>query len=735
MREAKDQCLTVPSPVKRIRPAVAALIAILLSQALIGVIAIREKPLLDKRSDEVGHLNMARFVASQRRLPGPTDIADGIAPETLQFTQPPAYYVALAPLVVLIDDGTPIPGQPNPNAVCSSYNSNLTGWARPRTFNAAESGAVRVALTMRVVQLLLGIATTFVTYRVARRLFPDHSSVALGAAALYAFMPSLVSTTAFIGNDLPVILIGALALDVATRRRRPLIRFGLLLALAALAALSKSTGWSVFILLLPVIWQTTSSLRSRRYAGWVIAALVVTLTAIAALNFASTGSLIGRYPLSWLQGRSEIDGIIQPALTDLWGSITQADQISSIPVRGLNRLHLASLALIGIGGLFLILRSLRSNVMARALAIPALLVLTSLALMLVRNLTAPSELFVFAPFRYLGPAIPALAILAAAALWAYPRRIGVRAAVLLAVSLGWLALDALGYTLTPIPLEERASVVAGWTLPADATPLDAAQDGAPLRVAGYRLDPADRFDDGVVALTLYLAASDDVPTTVDVLELNAGDSPCMFSPARGLRPTTSFLPGEMVAAHVELPYCGPGSPDSVEVTLGWRRASEDGGTTDPLDTPPLRLFTISGTPGPAPECHPNLGLFDHRIQMVKADVPPTFDAAGSLSPSINWLALEAVTVAYQRVYIVRDESGAEVARCPGSPRENTAPTDRWQAGYTVFDDRCALTVTGAQPGQNYSVWVGLRDPNDGHFLGHDRDGDPAFVRLGVSVAQ
>src|SRR5690606_23567741 len=102
------------------------LAAILFAQLLVGIAAIHEKPLFDDQTDEAGHLNMARFVASQRGVPTQDDVEWN--PDTLQFTQPPLYYFLTAPLIALFDDGRPVPGQPNPSAVCHGYNTHMTTW-------------------------------------------------------------------------------------------------------------------------------------------------------------------------------------------------------------------------------------------------------------------------------------------------------------------------------------------------------------------------------------------------------------------------------------------------------------------------------------------------------------------------------------------------------------------------------------------------------------------------------
>src|SRR5690606_29046355 len=82
----------------------AALAAALLVQAMVGVFVIGQQPLFEYQTDEVGHLNTARFIAQEGRPPEAGSFA--WTPETLQFSQPPLQYYVMAPLVLFVDDGS-----------------------------------------------------------------------------------------------------------------------------------------------------------------------------------------------------------------------------------------------------------------------------------------------------------------------------------------------------------------------------------------------------------------------------------------------------------------------------------------------------------------------------------------------------------------------------------------------------------------------------------------------------
>jgi hypothetical protein len=97
----------------------------------------------------------------------------------------------------------------------------------------------------RLVSTALGLFAVAATYGIALEIFPDRRWLALGAAALTAFNPMFIFTTARVSNDAAVTAFGSLVVWGAVRLAvRGLSRRGLVLAGAALglAALSKLSG-------------------------------------------------------------------------------------------------------------------------------------------------------------------------------------------------------------------------------------------------------------------------------------------------------------------------------------------------------------------------------------------------------------------------------------------------------------------------------------------------------------
>jgi hypothetical protein len=711
------------------------LLLILIVQLIIGAVAIVQKPLYEYQTDEEGHLNTARFVAEQHRLPGADDLQWNHA--TLQYSQPPMYYFVAAPLIWLLDDGTPIPGEPVPLPICEDYNTNLTTWARPRTFNIADSGAVRTGYALRLTQLTIAIATTILIYVAALKFSPRAYGQALAAAAMFAFMPSLVSTVAFIGNDVLVMFWGALGLTIFASRRtqtrlsQRAVTFGLLVLVVALATLSKTTGWAMFVLPALVPLQILTSARNGRRLGvLLIGLLALVAIGVAFFNYQTYGSVIGRYPIEALGANQDFWSILRPMLIELWGSLSLTENLSANAVPGLARIQLISCLVVAVGFVILPIQWIRSHRVKEATYAPLFLLGASVALLFIRNLSTINELYVFAPFRYLGPAIPALMLLAAAGLASLPgvlRPIG-----LLAVPVTWVMLTLLLNTMSPEAVVQRNAVVANNQLPDNATAIEANQAGSEIKVVGYQMVPNDTFDNGTIRLTLYLL-TETAPDQMLTLELTAGNTACRLLPVRGFRPSTSFHPGEMVATEVELPYCDDAVNEPVEVNLDWRTVG-NGQPSREEEGSALTLFTIpGGLVTRASQCLENLGEFNDQFQIIKATIPPVIKTPGSLLLSVNWLTKTSTDQSYIRVYSLRDQHNNEIARCEGVPRQDTYPTNRWREGEIIYDDRCEMQVSELPAGETYSIWIGLRNPDDGSYLPHDQNEDPDFVRLGTTT--
>lgn len=192
--------------------------------------------------DETRHYEQARYIALNQQLPSMLVAGQPSA----QPSQPPAYYVLAALPIMLVDvsdnlqarftAGGPTPVVPNRTADRFPYSGT----------------ALALRLT-RLVSTLLGVIAICFTYKAIRIALPNRPKIALMAAALQAWWPQFVMSSAAVNNDVAIALWGAIVFWIAMKLHRSkslrehCIWFGVM-AVVSLASLAiKATGMSLII--------------------------------------------------------------------------------------------------------------------------------------------------------------------------------------------------------------------------------------------------------------------------------------------------------------------------------------------------------------------------------------------------------------------------------------------------------------------------------------------------------
>lgn len=154
--------------------------------------------------DEVWHFPLVEHLATNGlRLPEQDPAV--VTQWRQQGNQPPLYYLVAAVLTSWIDTDdldqlhreNPLPQagiaapDGNPNVIIHYSDLEAFPW-RNTTL------AVHI---VRMFSVLLGAGTIIVTYYLGRELFPDQPVIALGAAALNAFLPMFILISASVSND------------------------------------------------------------------------------------------------------------------------------------------------------------------------------------------------------------------------------------------------------------------------------------------------------------------------------------------------------------------------------------------------------------------------------------------------------------------------------------------------------------------------------------------------------
>ena len=191
---------------------------ILLLYAVIGLTYALVTPVFEA-SDELWHYPMIRHLADGNPLPVQVFDPALAGPWKQQASQPPLYYYLGAALTFWIDasDMEQVRWE-NPHVdnglITVDGNINLT--IHDPDWNPWQGTLLAVRL-VRVFSLLLGLATVYLTYLIAREVVPDRPEIVLGSTAATAFLPMFLFISGAVNNDNLIIPLAALTLYLLIR--------------------------------------------------------------------------------------------------------------------------------------------------------------------------------------------------------------------------------------------------------------------------------------------------------------------------------------------------------------------------------------------------------------------------------------------------------------------------------------------------------------------------------------
>ncbi|MFN2251698.1 MAG: DUF2142 domain-containing protein [Anaerolineae bacterium] len=256
-------------------------------------------PLLEK-PDEVHHAAYVRFVERESRLPVQAGETDAFVEPEAQ--QPPAYYVAAAQLLRMMH-ATGLPAWdpedwvPRINPAFAGDPASLTTntfWLHGVADGLPEPQPSLDLLVLRLVNVLLGLATVVLTYRIGLLVFAQRHWPALAAAALVAFLPQLTFVTSSVSNDPLSWAVSAAYLLLLLRlidapRDGLYARMALLGVVLGVALVTKST----LFFLVPLVFAARPRAATR--SDWLggLAVWLAAAVAIGAWWFARNAALYG----------------------------------------------------------------------------------------------------------------------------------------------------------------------------------------------------------------------------------------------------------------------------------------------------------------------------------------------------------------------------------------------------------------------------------------------------------
>jgi 4-amino-4-deoxy-L-arabinose transferase-like glycosyltransferase len=274
--------------------------------------------------DEIYHYFFIKHLADGKGLPVQNPESPGLWEQ--EGSQPPLYYL-IGALATFWSDTSDAEGllwynpQRNVGRPLDPGNKNVIVHTQRESF--PFQGTVLAVHLVRLLSVLLGAGTVFLTYRLALEVFPDHEHLAVGAAALNAFIPQFLFISGAINNDNLVVLLCSLALlmmlKIVNRKSNIEYRTWVLLGLVlGLACLSKLGGLGLLILTAMI---SAVEARRRRSARPLVGGLIALAVAVAVAgwwyvrNWTLYGDPTGLNMMLDVVGR----GSPPSSLSELWG--------------------------------------------------------------------------------------------------------------------------------------------------------------------------------------------------------------------------------------------------------------------------------------------------------------------------------------------------------------------------------------------------------------------------------
>ncbi|HET91965.1 MAG TPA: DUF2142 domain-containing protein [Chloroflexi bacterium] len=675
-------------------------------------------------SDELWHYPMVKYIADHWALPVQEPGVE--TPWRQEGSQPPLYYALMAAATFWIDTSDmPEVRHLNPhvdNGVATlDGNINLVVH-HPEREGFPWRGAVLALHLIRLLSVLMGVAAVYLTYLIAREVFPERPDLALGAAAVHAFIPLVVFIAGSVNNDNLVVPLSSLALLMLLRLlRRPsleadprssLVAYLALGVVLGLAALTKSS--SLALALLTALVVTVRALRGRSWTEFLVggAATALPLLLVAGWwflrNWQLYGDPLGLNVFKIVLGTREIPADLAQLWRErysfaagYWGNFGGLN----IPMPAWVYAALNGTAIVAALGL--VIAAGRAVVESfipgkpddgrkwPSLDLPLLIcVLWGLGVFLPWALSWARETW-SSQGRLIFSALPTWSLLLALGLTAWlPRHWG--RWVLAAFALFLLGLTVIApfawirpaYALPPA-LTERQIAAIPHRVDVDF--------GANLRLLGYDLEAQRVQPGGQVAVTLYweALAPTDRDHTVFVHLLGEGEllvAQRDTFPGLGLLSTTRLKPGESWADRYVLLVPGTAyTPDEAQIevgvydpTTGDRLPVRDAGGRPLGDNVRFGKVVIQPRAGDLP--HPIAVNFGDRMALVGYDLDRRVLHPGEeVTLTLYWEGLRPMDENYNVSVQFIDAAQRKAAQRDGWPVDGAAPTGTWQPGQVVTD--------------------------------------------------
>ena len=721
--------------------------------------------------DEMYHYFFIKHLADGKGLPVQNPENPGLWRQ--EGSQPPLYYLlgALATFWIDTSDaedllwrnpqaniGTPLdPG--NKNVIVHTDRENFP-----------FRGAVLAVHLIRLLSVLLGTGTVFLTYRLALEVFPDHKHLAVGAAAINAFIPQFLFISGAVNNDNLITFLSSLALLLLIRNTQyPIpntkwisgIRYWVLLgSVLGLACLSKLAGLG--LLLLTAIIVVVEACRHRSARPLVAGAIALAVaTAVAGWWYVRNWTLYGD-PTGLSMMLAVVGQGNPPAnLAELWGEFRGLRMSFwalfgwfSIPVARIAYVILdgvSLLALVGLAVWFVVtarslplrglgwrwklrdrnksnsgilpqsgdspfpspsLRRRGAEPLAERLPLGVLILWLAIVFAgLVRwTWTTPAS-----QGRLLFPAISAISILLILGLsQLVPRRY--TSIPVNVVSLAMFVFAALCPFLYIRPAYARPPIVSP-----DKIPKGVIHDfGDKIRLLGVKTDRVRVNPGETLGITFYWQGLAEMQKDYYLFIHLLGRRGQLVGsedtyPGWGTYPTSLWRPGEIIADTYRLPISEDAlTPSLIRIDVGLYNPD----TGSQLEPGSVIVGQVKMAPQERQMSTVNRQSFnlDNRVALVGYKVNKTELSPGEeIRLTLYWQAVGEMNTDYTVFTHLIDHEGNIWGQKDNQPLEGDYPTSVWGVG-EIIEDEYILTIKEDAPAGVYRLEVGMYDLATGQRL-------------------
>ena len=725
------------------------IIIILLAFILLAVTASVINP-LHEATDELRHYRFVRKIAQEGSLPIQGE--DGCS---AQGHHPPLFYSVAALFTFWVDTGQEVCSGPEDNPFWAYRywevgSDNKNQYLHTDAEQFPWAGAALAAHLTRFVNIAFGAATVFLTWLIARGVWPKRPLLALGTTAFIAFNPMFVYMSGAINNDVIAAFSGA-AITLACVRlitdsnglsRRWGVIMGLLYSMALMSKFNLAA-----IALLVAITMTWVAWRKKQWRLWLEMVLI-----IVGVTLLLTGWWFARNQLLYgeptgVKRLTELWGVRNPAdsfglaiyelpyvWTSLWGRFGYGQVPLPEPIyAGLRWLALFA----ALGYLIPFLRRQTTELKEAAAPLLVLVLNVGIFFAVIFNylLISPAG-----PMgRFFFPAMPALAVLIFYGLrqyfwWPFSGeafKTDKWLAVLVNGGMALLTLVAiLGY-LQPA-YARPASFDAKTAVP---NPTNAQFDSL-IKLRGYQIQQDSVKPGDPIDIELYWEVTAQPPGNyLFFVHLIDGTDTIVAQrdthPGLGHFPSSQWRPGDRFVETIQvyLPETAY-SPATAELSIGFYApdayrlgiTAEDGTFLGDA----LVLETVEISPRDTEIPNKINQNFDNQLNLAGYEYNKRiFNSGDVFAVDLFWELLTEEPKVYEVQVRLNDETGREIARSKGRFPPEGALIETWQPG-TIVSDQHLIYIDPTYPSGPYNIHVKLIDTGtndsqnivaeDGHVL-------------------